>query len=49
MVAVTSVSRYVASASRYQSRSSMYICGLIPRNWTRQLRLVAIQVSKFLS
>ena len=32
MVYVTSASRYVELASRYQSRSSMYIRGLIPRN-----------------
>ena len=30
---------YVTSASRYQSRSSMYIRGLLPRNWPRQFRL----------
>ena len=34
MVSVTSASHYVTSASRYQSRSSMYILGLIPRNST---------------
>ena len=46
MVYVKSTSRYITSAScnhpRYQSRSSMYICGLIhgiSRNWPRQLRL----------
>ena len=46
MVSVTSASRYITSASRYhpryQSRSSMYIRGLIPRNsrnWPRQFRL----------
>ena len=37
MVSVTSASRYITSASRYhpryQSRSSMYIHGLIPRNF----------------
>ena len=36
MVSVTSASRYITSASRYhpryQSRSSMYIRGFIPRN-----------------
>ena len=37
MVSVMSKSRYVTSASRYQSRSSMYIPGLIPWNWLRQL------------
>ena len=47
MVSVTSVSRYISSASRYhsryQSRYSMYIRGLIPRNsenWLRQFRLI---------
>ena len=44
MVPVTSSSRYITSAShyhtRYQSRSSMYIRGLIPRNWPWQFRLV---------
>ena len=43
MLSVTSASRYIMSASRYhpryQSRSSMYIRGLIPRNWPRQFRL----------
>ena len=34
MVSVRSSSRYVTSVSRYQSRSSMYIRGLIPRNST---------------
>ena len=37
MVSVTSASRYITSASRYhpryQNRSSMYIRGLIPRNF----------------
>ena len=33
-----SESRYVMSASRYQSRSAMYIRGLIPRNWPRKFR-----------
>ena len=32
MVSVTSASRYLTSTSRYQSRPSMYIRGLIPRN-----------------
>ena len=40
MVAVTSVSRYVTPASRYQNRSSMYIQGLISRNWPRQFPLL---------
>ena len=35
MVFVTSASRTVTSMSRYQSRSSMYIRGLIPRNFTK--------------
>ena len=39
MVSVMSASRYVTSASRYQSKSSMFIRGLIPRNWPRQFRL----------
>ena len=39
MVSVTSVSRYVTSASRYHSRFSVYIRGLIPRNSPSQLRL----------
>ena len=34
MVSVTSEPRYVTSASRYQSRSAMYIRVLIPRNST---------------
>ena len=37
MVSVTSASRFITPASRYhpryQSRSSMYIHGLIPRNF----------------
>ena len=40
MASVTSSSRYVASASRYQSRSPMYIQGLIPPNWPKQFRLL---------
>ena len=32
-VSVASTSRYVTSASRYQSRFLMHIRGLIPRNW----------------
>ena len=39
MVSMESVLRYATSASRYKSRSSMYIRGLIPRNWPRQLQL----------
>ena len=34
MVSVMSASRYVTSASHYQSRSSMYIQGLITQNST---------------
>ena len=39
MVSATPASHYVSSLSRYQSRSSMYIRGLTPRNWPRQFRL----------
>ena len=39
MVSVTPVSHYVTSASRYQSRSSMYIRSLIPCNWPMQFWL----------
>ena len=39
MVFVTLVSRYVMSASCYQSRSLMNTRGLIPRNWPRQFLL----------
>ena len=39
---MTSVSRYVTKASRYQSRSSMYIRGLIPRNSTALAEAVLI-------
>ena len=46
MVSVTSVSRYITSVSRYhlryQSRSSMYICGLIPRNLAELAEAVPI-------
>ena len=46
MVFVTSASRYITSASRYhqryQSRSLMYIRGLIPRNWPRQFLLIIL-------
>ena len=48
MVSVTSASRYIASASRYhthyQSRSSMYIRGLIPRNSAELAEAVPIAV-----
>ena len=36
---VTSALRYGTSASHYQSRPSMNIRGLIPRNWPRRFRL----------
>ena len=36
------------SASRYQSRSSMYIRDLIPHNWPRQFWLYCIQFYKIL-
>ena len=39
MVSVTSASRNVTSASRYQSRPSVYIDCLIQRNWPRQIRI----------
>ena len=42
MVAVTSASSFVAGASRYQSRSSMYIRGLIQRNSTEAAEIVPI-------
>ena len=42
MVAVTSASRYITSAPRYQSRSSMYIQGMIPRKFTEFAEAVSI-------
>ena len=46
MVSVTLASRYITSASRYhpryQSRSSMYIRGLIPRNFAELTEAVPI-------
>ena len=46
MVSMMSVSRYITSASRYhlryQSRSSMYICGLIPQNLAELAEAVLI-------
>ena len=46
MVSVTSTSRYITSASRYhpryQSRSSMYVRGLIPRNFAELVETVPI-------
>ena len=48
MVSVTSASRYIRSASRYhlryQRRSSMKICGLIPRNFGELAEAVPIAV-----
>ena len=53
IVSVTSASCYITSASRYhqryQSRSSMYICGLISRNSTVLADTVPIGVfTKFM-
>ena len=42
MVSVTSASRYVTSASRYQSRSSVYILGLITGNSTELAEAITI-------
>ena len=42
MVYVKSAAHYVTSASRYQSRSLMYIRGLIPRNSTKLAEAVPI-------
>ena len=42
MVSVMSASRFVTSASRLQSRSSMYIRGLIPPNSTESADAVPI-------
>ena len=51
MVSVTSVSCYIMSASRYlphyQSRSSMYIRGLIPRNFVELAEAVPIGVAGY--
>ena len=44
IVSVTSASRYVTPTSRYQSRSSMYIRGLIPRNYTELAETVTIDI-----
>ena len=48
MVSVTPASRYITSASRYhpryQSRHSMYIRGLIPRNFAELAEAVPIGV-----
>ena len=45
-VSVTSASHYVMSASHYQSRSSMYIRGLIPRNSTELVEAVQMVYSQ---
>ena len=46
MVSVTSASRYITSVSRYhpryQSRSSMYFRGLIPRNIAELAKAVPV-------
>ena len=42
MVSAPSASRYVTSALRYQSRSSMHIPGLIPGKWLRQFQLLLV-------
>ena len=44
MVSVTSASRYLTSTSRYQSRPSMYIRGLIPRNSMELAEAVQIEI-----
>ena len=48
MVSVTSASRYITSAPRYppryQSRSSMYTRGLIPRNFAELAEAVPIGI-----
>ena len=41
MFSVTSVSCYVTIASRYETRPSMCIRGLIPQNWSRQFQLIS--------
>ena len=48
MVSVTSASRYVTSASTYQSRSAMYIQGLIPRHFTESAEALWIACMHFL-
>ena len=52
MAYVTSAPRYITSASRYhpryQSRSSMYIRGLIPRIFAELAEVVPIGVSTVL-
>ena len=50
MISVTSASRYITSASRYHSRyqsgSSMYIRGLIPRNFAELVEAVPIAITE---
>ena len=50
VVSVTSVSRYKPSVSRYypryQRRSSVYIRGLIPRNFAELAHVVPIDVQR---
>ena len=52
MVPVTSASRYITSASRYylryQSRFSVHICGLIPRNFAEFAKAVPIDEANVL-
>ena len=51
MVSVTPASRYITSASRYhprfQSRSSMYIRGLIPWNFAELAEAVLIEFNVY--
>ena len=53
MVSVTSAYFYIMSASRYypryQSRSSMYIRGLIPRNFAKLAEAVPIALNPYIS
>ena len=44
IVSVTSASRYLTSTSRYQSRPSMYIRGLIPQNSMELAEAVQIEI-----
>ena len=50
MVSVKSASRFITSASRnhprYQSRSSMYIRGLIPRNFAELAEAVPVATER---
>ena len=53
MVTVTSASRYITPASRYHpryhSRSSIYICGLIPRNFAELAELIRLNQVPYLT